>query len=307
MALLAIAALAAAVAVAMSASGASTPRCFGAAARDLKHPCHNASLALRVVPTPFDAVITPNAPCIPAPGHSIPHRCTFGARLTKARGTIALIGDSHAGHWRGALIGVAAHYGWHGVSITRSGCPLSLATPLLPHTARAQCKTWREQVYTWMGQHPEIRTVFVSEHPGPVIVPKGAGGLATKMRGYLAAWRRLPPSVKHIVVIRDTPINKTQTVPCIDRAMRNHEDAGTVCSIPVGGSLKVDPAALAGVRYHPRRVRVADLTHFFCDTRCYPVVGGVLVHKDIDHLTALYSGTLGPYLLRQVEGFGIRQ
>jgi hypothetical protein len=54
-------------------------------------------------------------------------------------------------------------------------------------------------------------------------------------------------------------------------------------------------------------VRVADLTHYFCDTRCYPVIGGALVHKDIDHITAVYSTTLGPYLLRQVHGFGIRR
>jgi hypothetical protein len=291
----------------VAAGGASTPRCYGAAARDAKHPCHNATLDRRVIPTPYDAVITPNAPCIPAPGHSEPHQCTFGSRLASSRGTIALIGDSHAGHWRGALIGVAAHYRWHGVSITRSGCQFSEATPLLSPSARAQCKAWRSQVLAWIGQHPEVRTVFVSEHPGPVVVTKGQGGVATKVRGYLAAWRSLPATVKHIVVIRDTPIDKTSTVPCINRAMHRHENAGVVCSIPVGGSLKIDAAAVAVSLHHPARVRVADLTPFFCDSRCYPVVGGVLVHKDIDHLTALYSSTLGPYLLRRVESFGIRR
>ena len=46
-----------------------------------------------------------------------------------------------------------------------------------------------------------------------------------------------------------------------------------------------------------------DLTPFFCDQRsCYPVVGGVLVHKDINHLTRHFAETLGPYLLRAVVG-----
>jgi hypothetical protein len=49
------------------------------------------------------------------------------------------------------------------------------------------------------------------------------------------------------------------------------------------------------------RVRVLDLTPFFCDARrCYPVIGGVLVYKDSTHLTGLYARTLGPYLERAV-------
>jgi hypothetical protein len=31
------------------------------------------------------------------------------------------------------------------------------------------------------------------------------------------------------------------------------------------------------------------------------VVGGVLVHKDIDHITRLFATTLGPYLLRAYD------
>ena len=30
---------------------------------------------------------------------------------------------------------------------------------------------------------------------------------------------------------------------------------------------------------------------------CFPVVGGVLVHKDVGHLTRQFSTTLGRYLL----------
>jgi hypothetical protein len=49
-------------------------------------------------------------------------------------------------------------------------------------------------------------------------------------------------------------------------------------------------------------VRAIDLTRFMCGrTRCFPVVGGVLVHKDIGHLTRVFSTTLGPYLLRAVD------
>ena len=45
-----------------------------------------------------------------------------------------------------------------------------------------------------------------------------------------------------------------------------------------------------------------DLTDFFCDARtCSPVIGGVRVYSDHDHITAAYMNTLAPYLLRAVR------
>jgi hypothetical protein len=49
-------------------------------------------------------------------------------------------------------------------------------------------------------------------------------------------------------------------------------------------------------------VQVIDLTHFMCGRRrCFPVVGGALVHKDPTHLTRVFATTLGPYLLRRLK------
>jgi hypothetical protein len=39
-----------------------------------------------------------------------------------------------------------------------------------------------------------------------------------------------------------------------------------------------------------------------CDRRlCYPVVGGVLVHRNAGHLTRLFATTMGPFLLGEVN------
>lgn len=41
------------------------------------------------------------------------------------------------------------------------------------------------------------------------------------------------------------------------------------------------------------------MTRFFCEALfCLPVIGGVLVHRDLNHMTVPYAQTLGPYLLR---------
>ena len=39
-----------------------------------------------------------------------------------------------------------------------------------------------------------------------------------------------------------------------------------------------------------------------CDARrCFPVVGGALVHKDEHHMTTVFARTLWPYLARRVD------
>ena len=59
---------------------------------------------------------------------------------------------------------------------------------------------------------------------------------------------------------------------------------------------------LAAQRFASPRVSVIDMTSFMCDgRRCYPVVGGVLVHKDVGHFTRLFSTTLGPFVLSELN------
>src|SRR5207247_1010961 len=129
--------------------------------------------------------------------------CSFGVPAAQATETLALIGDSHATHWRPALDLVARAKGWHVENMTRTSCPFSTAPIDKSKALRRQC------------------------------------------------------------------------------AQRNHA------------------AAAAARELGPPRAQVIDLTTFQCSARfCFPVIGGVLVHKDIDHITRTFAETLAPYLLR---------
>jgi hypothetical protein len=68
-------------------------------------------------------------------------------------------------------------------------------------------------------------------------------------------------------------------------------------------ALERDPAVTAAGGPGARRpVAVVDLTDTLCDrTSCYPVVGGALTFKDVDHLTTVFAATLGPYLQAAVQ------
>jgi peptidoglycan/LPS O-acetylase OafA/YrhL len=269
------------------------PRCFGAAAHVPGHPCVNRALRLTVVPTPAEARDRGNLACGLSEFSGELHLCGFGVAPGRARATVALVGDSHASHWRAALDVVARRRGWAGISLAHAACPLSTTIPAaLPGDDRGHCLAWNHQVVAWLAAHPDVHTLIVSAIAGGPTYAK-----VDAEAGYLAAWRALPRSVTDVVVIRDTPKARLSTADCVSRAMAAAEPAGTACRLPRARSLPPDPEVAAAHRLTGRRVHVIDMTRYMCDTRwCRPVIGGTLVYKDDNHLTEVFARTLGPYL-----------
>jgi hypothetical protein len=289
--------------IALSTAPAARERCFGAASRDPQRRCENPRLRLAVVPAPNVAAITPSSPCHPIAGDGLVHPCEFGVAAADASATVALVGDSHAEHWRATVEQVAQRKRWRGLSITHSGCPLSRApSGLVPASRRRGCMRWNRQVPGWFAKHPNVHTVIVAQHYGAsVVVAHGRTPIETRAAGYTAAWKALPSSVRRIVVIRDTPRLGYRN-GCVQHAHANGRNAGVACALPRADVLGPDAAVLAARRLHSRRIRVIDMTHFFCSARrCPPVIGGALVYKDYEHTTSVYGTTLGPYLQRALD------
>ena len=280
-----------------------TPRCFGAADRDRAHPCANPALRTQATPSPDEAALIPDAACEPDGGDPPRPGCRFGMPAAAARATIALLGDSHASSWRAALVSAGADARWHGVSLTKASCPFSRAPRRTDAPGRAACRRWNERVVAWLRAHPEVREVFVSAHAGaPVVAERGRTTLQTRIAGYAAAWKALPPTVRRIFVLRDVPTRPARTAACIEAALAARRPPMPACAVPRAGALAPDPQVVAVRLRNPPRVRVIDLTPFMCAPRtCYPVVGGVLVTKDTNHLTRAFATTLGPYVLRRVR------
>jgi hypothetical protein len=301
-----VVALAGFAAIAAAPTGADpaplSPRCFGAAARVPGHPCRNPALRLSVVPSPQDAVLVPDLPCRSLERSGALDLCGFGeSPAATATETVALLGDSHASQWRAALDVAATSAGWRGISLTRSSCPFTTARARIAPEARGPCREHNREVVAWLRAHPEVHTVFVSAHTGAYVFhDRGRSGLQTKVHGYRAAWRSLPASVRRIVVLRDVFTQRLATTDCIELAMRRRRPAAPACASRRSHALRPDPQVIAVRQAHaPPRVAVVDLTAFMCSARrCFPVVGGVLVHKDTNHLSQQFSTTLGPYLLR---------
>lgn len=300
---LALAAALAAIGAAFAASehAAGAPRCFGAASLDRVHPCQNPKLRRMVVPSPEDALLMADGrPCVRV---EAPFRaCAFGAPPERATRVVALLGDSHAEHWRTPLYLVAQRLRWSVVLVTRGSCFFTTAVQDAPPAKRDGCVEWNRAVVDWFARHPEISAVVTSAHPGPVYRRPGETMVSAWARGYLAAWDELPPTVRQILVIRDVPFIDPGTLPCVEQAMARRLDAGRLCAVPRIRAVHHDAEVVAAKHVRNRQAQVIDMTDFFCGARrCFPVIGGALVFKDFyTHLTTVYGRTLGPYLLRKV-------
>lgn len=280
--------------------------CFGAAARDPQHPCHAAQARAGVVPDPANARAAQAVQqCSQTEQTGLLRACWWGTPADRAVRTIALLGDSHAAHWRAAMQDVVKAKGWRGVSLQRAGCPLTTAHPNLPGIDRQQgCMEWNRQVRVWIAAHPGIDTVFTSAHLQTAIPRAGQSADEARRLGFTSTWKRLlRGAVRHVVVIRGTPRNSTGTLGCVEQALQaGSASPGQDCELPLTYALRTDPLVVAARSLQSPQVQVVDLHDFFCDSAfCYPVVGGALVLRDVSHMTTTFSRSLGPYLLERVN------
>lgn len=275
-------------------------RCYGAAARVHLRGCRTWAHLLTVFPPPDEAQITPNSPCIGM--HAIVNLCGFGVPAAEAQETIALVGDSHAWQWRSAVDLVAHRMRWSVLESTRSSCSLTAGIPSFPEPKQAECLQWKRSLIAWFGQHPEISTIFVSDHPLPVRRAPRQTELQAQVAQITAEWAALPATVRHIIVIRDIPYVHEDTLECVERAIARRRLAAAQCAVRRRTALHSDPDVLAAHKLRSPRVQVIDLTRLLCDSHlCFPVVGRVLAYRDADHLTRAFAETAGPYLYQALR------
>jgi len=277
---------------------AGTPACFGAAARDPQRPCSNHELDRTAIPSPYDAPLEPSEPCEPIE-RAQPSACSFGLSRERARRSVALAGDSHSTHWRAAIAYLARRRQWHGVSINRNLCPLTLART----TSHERCKGWTRGVLRWLRNHPEVETLFVSANSGAgTVAAPGMSRAETKIDGYLRAWKALAPSVRDVYVLRDVPHGRSSTPGCVAKAVERDRNPAMRCARPREDALGTDLQAVAAELDPTDRVRLIDLTAYMCDEDvCPAVIGGALVIRDVGHMTRTFSRTLGPFVGEAID------
>jgi hypothetical protein len=226
--------------------------------------------------------------------------CDLGTREAPRR-TLAVVGDSHATHWFGALDRMGEENRWRVRTFTRASCPFTDARRTLPdepaHRYRL-CRAGNAEIERRILADPSIEVVVVSafssaygwEADGDV------GSDDPARDGFRARWGRLTAAGKQVVVLRDVPgvKDRLSSPDCLAQ----HPGRPKACATPRSEGLTRDVEAEA-VEGASDDVHLVDLTDQFCDDEtCYAVVGGVVVYRDYSHLSQEYSTLLGPYLSR---------
>lgn len=224
--------------------------------------------------------------------------CTYGKGRTK----VALVGNSHAGHWLPALQQMADAKGWTITTYLVSRCnPTDAMLKFDADVKSIGCHEYGKwvQEQTGRGQYDLIIT---SERQSVPVV--GESFKSTEKaaidgyRSYLASWA---DQATPIIVIRDTPYpgNTLKNIPdCVSVA----KDANAECSGTRESWHWMDPLASAAEEMKRRNVRVLDPTEYFCPSDvCPAVIGETVVYFDASHITATYARSLAPALSKDID------
>jgi hypothetical protein len=126
----------------------------------------------------------------------------------------------------------------------------------------------------------------------------GSSSLEAGADGFVETWTEWADTGARVHVLRDIPRTTLRHVPeCL---MANATDP-LECSRPRSEAVRPDAATAAAERVASDRIRLVDMTDFFCDeSTCYTAIGGAVVYWDADHLSAQYSRSLAPYVLQRL-------
>jgi hypothetical protein len=208
---------------------------------------------------------------------------------------VALVGDSHAEHWRGALHRIAKAKNWQVVEFFAGGCPATYARSVTFERRTRDdadgCRKWTTKVTAKLrALTPDdiITTAYVQQN---VFSPAGSGP-----DGFQQVWKDWL-GFSRVTVLRDIPTTANHNGP---QCLAINAGKPQACSNPRSKVL-VDDDMMRAARRMGNQVNLVDLSDYFCDARrCYAVIGGAAVYYDYDHMTTQFATTLAPMLLRHM-------
>ena len=265
--------------------------CFGAPAMENRAGCPEALTAPPLVAiTKADAPWAPTAGCRGTGSDPTVLTCYWGAGRPSR--VVALVGDSHAEHWRAALQKIARAKNWQIVEMFSGGCPATYGRSVIFERRSRDgevCRRWTAKVTAKLrvlAPDDIITTAYAQQN---VFEPAGSGpdGFEQVWRDWLAFTR--------VTVLRDIPTTAGRNGP---QCLAISAGQPLTCSNPRPQVL-VDDDMMRAARSMRGQVNLVDLSDYFCDARrCYAVIGGASVYFDYDHMSTQFGATLAPALLR---------
>jgi hypothetical protein len=214
-----------------------------------------------------------------------PPSCVYGNR--NGSYVVALVGDSHAAQWFPALDVIADRNGWRLVVFTKISCRF-VDLPIFSRDLKreyTECAQWRLNV---VGQLQNLRPdlVVVSAARGMGTI-NPADDNPTRQGEAMARLLNQVPGRKAFIV--DTPQSHVDVPACLSGHVNDTRPCDTARSTALNWRyLKLEQAAAAGTGGS-----VINLTDSICRGDICPAVrNGMIVFRDVFHLTATFSASL---------------
>lgn len=226
--------------------------------------------------------------------------CTFGD--SRARTTIALLGDSHAEHWLGGLDRAGKTFGWQIDAHVMGGCPVSDFSGLTSGaTSRRyrECNRYREAALTHLvAQKPDA--VILSSFDSYIETGNGENEYQVHegawTEGLRRTYARLARAGIPVIVLRGTPRIPFDVPGCLSRRAARLPFA-TDCSFVPNRAFIARARAAQDAAARGLDVRFVDMNDQVCDSaRCGTVRGGTVMFTDDNHLTKSFARSLGGIL-----------
>ena len=207
--------------------------------------------------------------------------------------TVALNGDSHAGMWITALDEIGRDRGWRVVSLTKSSCPpapgVAVERPGQRGGTYDQCTAYQTGVAERFAElDPDV--VLLSSAAYDVPPDELAAAMARRVDDLRAGGAV-------VGMVRDVPRVPFDMPECLI----DNPDEASACAFPrEEGMVRsgVGQDELAALR---PGMPVLEFNDAVCPgTVCSPVLGGVVVWRDTNHLSATYVRSLRDLVEEQV-------
>lgn len=241
-----------------------------------------------------------------------PDKCWTRAPFTDARPIchygngkkrVALVGNSHAGHWLPALQVLAKENDWTIDTYLVDTCNPTDATIHMETREKSKgCHSygrWAKEKTT-NGDYDAIITS--NRQVSPIEGFDLDNTVEPAAKGYEPFLKSWAEAGIPVVVLRDTPFPSRAGVSSVPDCVATHGPRSPQCTGTLTTWNSIDPLANAADSLNLPKQTVINSNSQFCpDGTCPATIGGVIVYFDGSHMTSTYSKTLAPWLSRKLK------
>ncbi len=226
--------------------------------------------------------------------------CTTGP--DGASHVAVLVGDSHAAQWYGMVHAIAARDGWKVITMIKADCPAVNASYFADRIGRmfTECDAWRAAALRRIAQlSPELVIVGTYTSRYPFTADEWEAGTTSVVDALSRAGR-------HLILVRDPPHPSFDVPVCLAESVwRARFLPRRPCTFRnINDSTSREAMAYRAQRDavgHVSNATILDMTRHICHrSSCDVVSDGVVVFRDVNHLTQAFVARLGDEFSRYV-------